>query len=176
MSLISVKLYDNHINSFYEVQYLYTATSAYLIGIAPTVLTWLYLLLGGLLVVVLCVATRPRVRSLGDKDKNVDGGSTITNDEVSTASASECVKYARIVVLQGPVALVLIAAALAINYGFVNIVYFVKPAHLTVIQFAFAVIKAVFGIIIVPTSAKLLPKASRHLHMIVMAIVMNDQG
>ena len=169
MSWIGVKLNGkNGINSLYQVQYLYTTTSAYLVGVTPTVLIWIYLSLGGMIVLGLCVSIRPTAIKRG-----VDG--IAINDQENTVKAVN-LKNVRAALAQGIVGLLVIAAALAINYGFVQIVYFVKPSNLEIIQFMFAVVKAVFSAFVVPASTKLVPKASRQLHTVVMAIVVNIIG
>jgi hypothetical protein len=58
VSYIILKLKDiDHTNYVYQVQYLYTTTSAYLRNATPVVLTWIYVTLSGAVVVIIFVAT-----------------------------------------------------------------------------------------------------------------------
>lgn len=57
MSFIVTKLLrKDYANSFYQVQYLYTTTAAYLTGWTPAVMVWFYLPVSGLVVIALCIA------------------------------------------------------------------------------------------------------------------------
>lgn len=171
MTIIGIKLSGIiHINSLYQVQYLYTVTSAFLVGVTPAVMSWLYLTLGGLIVIVLCVSIKPKLRT----PRIIDSDVTIISDEEDTSK--EYVEYAKVAIFRYLLAFIMVTAALAINYGFVYIVYFTRSKNLSAIQFAFAIIKAIFGTLLVPLSSKLLPKASRQSHMIVMSIMVNVIG
>ena len=172
MSFITIKLHGGteHINSSYQVQYLYTATSAYLVGMTPTVLIWLYVTLSGAVVVLLSVTSGlDRYESAQQSDQRqfqrID-----TNDTLAKIYYLDSI---RSVVVRAVVSVAVSALAIAINYGFLQIVYVYKPPNLTVVNLAFAIIKTLVNATVVPLTTKLLSKASRQSHTVLMMIMVN---
>jgi len=171
MSLVVMKVQGaGRINSVYQVQYLYSATSAYLEGLTPTLLIWLYVTLSGAVVVGFAVATRPPplpqrvqlVNRLDDSSREMYPNEKVCNLDSITSVAVGIV-----------VSVVASALAIAINYGFVHIVYFRNPPNLTAVNLAFAVIKSVLNTIVVPYLTKLLPRESRQLQTVLITIMVN---
>ena len=176
LSFIGMKLQGrSHTNTLYQVQYLYTPTSAYLVGQTPTVLIWLYVTLSGLLVTAICVAIKP-LESKRCKDKleaqRIDNSGTsegrhlyqIYQDHIKSA------------IVRLIVEVIVSAISIGINIGFVEIVYFGEPSNLTAVNIAFGIIKSLVSATVVPYSSKLVAKASQQSHRVLMAIMVTVIG
>jgi hypothetical protein len=121
VSFIAIKLYGvtEHNNSLYQVQYLYTATSAYLVGLTPTVLIWLYVTLSGAVVVLLSITTGLGLYTSPQSSDQQRFHRIDTND----TSVELCyLDFIKAVTIRAVVSVAVSALAIAINYGFVQIV------------------------------------------------------
>ena len=167
VSFIVIKLQSNgYANySMYQVQYLYTTTAAYLVGGTPAVLIWLYVTLSGLLVTVLCIARKAPKRFRYDVKR-------IDNNEESEGMHAYQDSFKSFTV-RLVVELVVSALAIAINYGFVRIVYFGNQTNLTIINLAFAVIKSLVSVTVIPYSTTLVSNSYKQSHAVFMTIMFN---
>ena len=167
ISFIVIKL-QTDVNSLYQVQYLYTTTTAYLIGRTPAAMIWLYVTLSGLVVIVLCVAKKTTLR-YQHRGKRIDNNDTSEGVQVYQDSVKSIIVR---IVLE----LLVSTIAIAINYGFVQIVYVRQPSNVTVVNMAFAIIKYVMNILVIPFSTKLVSKAHKQSHSVFMSIMVNVIG
>jgi len=171
MSFIAIKLHGtDHINSLYQVQYLYTTTAAYLVGMTPMLLIWLYITLSGLVVLLLSMTFGM------DRYTSSQGSDQQRLRRIDTNDTSVEIYYIdsiKSVAVRLVVSLAVSALAIATNYGFVQIVYVYKPPNLTAVNLAFAIIKTVVNATVVPYSTKLVPQASRQSHTVLMMIMVN---
>ena len=165
---IGIKLNGVANNSVYQLQYLYTVTVAFFTGVRPAVLTWIFILLSGSLVNILCVRSRPLVISSAIEINSVHRIDTNDSSDMNHLQFRDSLKK---VALQFAVATLIIATAIAINYGFVAIVYFGHPSNLSAIQFAFAVLKIIFSSIVVPISSKFIHRQYRSVYSMTMKIL-----
>ena len=152
-----------HVNNYYQQQYLYSATSAYFIGVTPAVLIWLYVTLSGLTVITL--STSHKMPVVGDADMKLSIYRRDARKKI-TASIYETL-------LQITVSILIIAASGAINFLYVYIVYFLNPSSITAVQFAFAIAKSLFSSVVVPYSTKLISKPWRQRYSVVMIVIVN---
>ena len=152
-----------HVNNYYQQQYLYSATSAYFIGVTPAVLIWLYVTLSGLTVITL--STSHKMPVVGDADMKLSIYRRDARKKI-TASIYETL-------LQITVSILIIAASGAINFLYVYIVYFLNPSSITAVQFAFAIAKSLFSNVVVPYSTKLISKPWRQRYSVVMIVIVN---
>lgn len=174
VSFIAVKLQGEvHVNSLYQHQYLYTITSAFFIGTTPTVMIWVYVTLAGLIVILLCVSTRPILAKAKVTKKSATHRINSNEEDSVVLEYKETI---RSIAIRFSVELVVIAMALANNYGFVYLIYFEQPSQLTLVQMTFAAVKAFFLGTIVPYTSLLVPKSSRQIHYVVMTIMVNIIG
>ena len=170
VSFICLKLEGTgHTYSLYQVQYLYTPTVAYLVGQKPTVLIWLYVTLSGLVVIALCVARRPLEHTAAESSK--DKHQRIDSETLEGGVAYQ--DHIKSIVVRLMVEVTLIAIAIGINVGFVQIVYFRKPSNLNAVNIAFAIIKILVNTTVVPFLSSLVPESSQQSHRVLMAIVVN---
>lgn len=165
MSILAIKLQGSSINTLYQVQYLYSTTSAFLVGKSPTVMIWIYVTVSGLVTVTLCVAVRPF-------------GSTKARSSVKriTDNDSHYQYFNHSIIIQLVVGVVVSVIAIGVNIAFVYIVYYIKPPNLFAVNLAFAVIKSLVSITVIPYSNKLVPKASRQSYTIFMTAMVNVIG
>jgi hypothetical protein len=170
VSYIVLKL-QSHSNSLYQVQYMYTTTAAFLVGWTPTALVCVYVTLSGLVTIVLCVSknTAQRYQRQG---KRIDDDDTC-EEVVDTVAVSASVKS---IVIRLLVQIIVSTLAVAINYGFVSIVYFSQQYNLTAVNVAFAIIKNVMNITVIPFSNKIIPKAHKQTHSVLMMLMVNVVG
>ena len=170
MAYIGLKLDRAHSNSVYQVQYLYTVTAAFFTGIGPAVLLWIFVLVSGSLVVVLCahhISGSSRVVRVNERASRIDN----EDSGVSVYHGYLNIDTLKAIALQLTVVILIVAVALAINYGFVMIIYYGESSYLTEIQIAFTIIKSIFNSFIVPLSSKLIRKESRCVYSMTMKIV-----
>ena len=173
MSYICMKSQSgSHSNSLYQVQYMYTTTVAYTTGKTPTVLTWMFVTLSGLVVTVLCVSRRPL-----KTNKDLHQAKRIDNNDASDGvdiyqNYEDGIKS---IVVLFVVEVIVSAIAIGVNIGFVRI-YFSKPSNLTAVNLAFAIIKSLVSAIVVPFSSKLVPKSSQQSHAVLMSVMVNVIG
>ena len=171
LSFIAIKLHGSeYTDSLYQVQYLYTNTSAYLVGMTPTVLIWLYVTLSGAVVVLLSATTGLGLYTSSQRSDQQRFQRIDSNDTSAEVYNLDSIKAVTVRVL---VSVAVSALAIAINYGFVQIVYVYKPSNLTAVNLAFAIIKTLVNVAVVPYSTKLLPKASRQSHTVLMMIMVS---
>ena len=168
MTYIGLKLTGStHINSVYQEQYLYTVTAAFFTGVRPAVAIWIFVVLSGALVGILCVRSRPLVTSSKYSAERI-------SDSKSNATVyQEYQDSLKTFLLQFTVSILIIGAALAVNVGYVEIVYFGKQSSLSAVQFAFAVIKCIFSSVIVPFSSKLIRREYRSVYSMAMKIIVS---
>lgn len=169
MSFIVIKLQGrDYANSLYQVQYLYTTTAAFLVGWTPVVMVWVYLPVSGLVVVALCIAKQqvPRCKVKGKRidDSDTSEGAQVYQDSIKS------------VIVRILVEVVISVLTLVINFGFVRIKYILQPANITAVNQAFAVIKYIMNVIVVPYSTKLVSKAYKQSHSVLMLIMVNVVG
>jgi len=169
VSFIVLKL-QSHSNSLYQVQYMYTTTAAFLVGWTPTILVCVYVTLSGLVTIVLCVSKNVTQR-YQRPGKRIDNDAC--EEVVDTIAVSTSIKS---IVVRLVVQIVVSILAVAINYGFVSIVYFSQQANLTAVNLAFAIIKNVMNITVIPFSNKLIPKAHKQTHSVLMMLMVNVVG
>lgn len=158
--VVLLKKYSSGV--IYQEQYLYTATTAYLVGLFPAALVWCFLSFSSMAAATLCILKDSTLESSSPESNAVriedsDDHSTLFLEKVKALS----------------IGAVVVCAAVAVNYGFVDIVYFNKPQNLTLIQFAFAIVKYLFGSVIVPYLAKIVPLSSRASFTVSMTILVN---
>ena len=156
-----------HMNSVYQVQYLYTVTAAFFTGERPAVVIWMFVVISTSVVGMLCVRSRPLAVSLGDSVSRI-------SDSISDVKVYQDYQDSfRTLALQSTVTTIIVGAALAINFGFVEIVYFghLSSSKLSLIQYVFAVLKSLFSSIVVPLSSKLIRKDYRPIYSMAMKIV-----
>ena len=154
-----------HVNNYYQQQYLYSATSAYFIGVTPAVLIWLYVTLSGLVVITLCTSHKMPVVGDAVPDMKL----SIYRRDASkklTANIYETL-------LQMTVSLLIIAASGAINFLYVYTVYFLNPSSITAVQFAYAITKSLFSSVVVPYSTKLISNPWRQRYSVLMIVFVN---
>ena len=163
-SFIAMKLQGSHSNSLYQEQYLYITTSAYLVGLLPTSLICMYVVLSGTVVLLFSGTTRQgRYTSYSRQhSKRIESDESVYYQE-----------YIESLAVRLAVLLAVSTLAIAINYGFVQTVYFGKPSNLTAVNLAFAIIKSIVSGTVVPLSTKLVPKSSKQSHTILMMIIVN---
>ena len=172
MSFIATKLHGtSHINSLYQIQYLYTTTAAYFVGATSTVLLSLYVTVAGIVVVILCTIARPKLNI--SRASRSESARRIDPDDDDAKDTQDYRDALSALAIRLAVGIAVTAVALAINFGFVRIVYFGKTPNLTAVNLAFAVIKALYSSTMVPFSSRLVPKASRQVHIVMMTIVVN---
>ena len=174
MSYIFLKLKDNdHTNYVYQVQYLYTSTSAYLRNATPVVLTWIYVTFSGVVVVIISVATILELY----KEPCYSSQQSIRRIESQYESSDvDYQDFVKSFLIRAALSIVVSALSFAINYGFVHLVYFSKTSHLNAINLAFALIKSLASTTAIPLTAKLLSKSSRQSHIVLMTIIFNLIG
>ena len=156
----------------YQIQYLYTTTAAYMTGLNPALLIWCYITLSGVLIVLMYMVVKPS--TLVQSNIIDDSINRITQPNESNEIAVQVYRQGlKTLLTQLFVELILISAALGINYCFVRLVYFEKPYSLTTIQFGFALIKQIFSSVIVPFSSYLIQRSSRPIYSVIMTIIIN---
>lgn len=161
-----VGLKGMHINAVYQVQYLYTVTAAFFTGSSAAALVWIFILISGALVVMACVRSRPLIVSpeIGtvhrvEYSDTLDTGYQAYQDLLQRLAS------------QSTVVVTMAALAFAVNYGFVMIVNFGHPSNLSATQFAFTLLKLIFGSFLVPISSKLIRREYRAVYSMTMKIV-----
>ena len=171
MSYIGMKLRRTDV--LYQVQYLYTTTSAYLVGLTPTLLIWLYVSVSGVTVVALCVSGRLSSRRTQSDIQRIDDITDAPKDLLNYQYIQDTVKSNTILMA---VEIVVSAIVVGINYGFVQIVYFSSPSNLTLVNLAFAIIKSLTSVIVVPYSSSLVPRAFKQSYTVLMTIMVSVIG
>jgi len=166
MAYVGLKLNGvTRINSVYQVQYLYTTTAAYFTGSSPAALIWIFIILSGAVVVILCVRSKPLPISEAIAATRIDDSDG--NDIVY----QEYQDLLRSIGFQLLVAFLVVALAFAINYGFVQTVTMGHSSNLSSIQFAFTVLKLIFSSVLVPFSSSLIRKEYRAMYSMIMRLV-----
>jgi len=166
MAYVGLKLNGvTRINSVYQVQYLYTTTAAYFTGSSPAALIWIFIILSGAVVVILCVRSKPLPISEAIAANRID------NSDDNDIVYQEYQDLLRSIGFQLTVALLVIALAFAINYGFVQTVTMGHSSSLSSIQFAFTILKLIFSSVLVPFSSSLIRKEYRTMYSMIMRLV-----
>ena len=167
-SFVAMKEKSTHDMSLYQVQFMWTTSSAYLVGSTPTFLIWLYLTLTGVVVVIQCIAIKPvkNVTTVSDYQRQV-------KLEDIPEEALEYQYTIKSLVVRVVVGMAVSVLALAINYGFIHIVYFNETSNVTAVNLAFAIIKFLMNAIVVPLSTKLVSRASKQSHTVLTVIMVN---
>ena len=158
----------HRVNSVYQVQYLYTVTAAFFVGVSPAVVVWIFVVISGAIVGILCVRSRPLVVSSVVESSSVH---RVDHDDSKVSYYQEYRDSLQKLALQSSVVITIIAIALAINYGFVETIYFGQLSNLAATQFVFTVIKIIFNSIVVPLSSKLIRREYRSVYSMTMKIL-----
>ena len=156
------------VNSVYQVQYLYTVTAAFFVGVSPAVVVWIFVVVSGSIVGILCVRSRPLAVSSLLENETIN---RVDHDDSNDTDYQEYRDSLQKLALQSSVVITIIAIALAINYGFVKTIYFSQLSNLAATQFIFTVIKIIFNSIVVPLSSKLIRREYRSVYSMTMKIL-----
>lgn len=150
----------------YQVQYLYTTTAAYTSGVTVVVLVWIYVTISALFLLVTCTQS-DKVFSSIISTSAVSAVRIGTDDEGKGLNN----KIQRIIT-DTVIEFLVLSVAVAVNLGYVYIIYFIKPNRLAYIQFAFATMSSVLIFVVLQVS-KRLPKSSRQVHVLLMSVGVN---
>ena len=166
MSYIGLKLSGDQTNAVYKVQYLYTTTAAFFVGASPAVMIWIYLTVSGLLVVMQCIVTTPS-RLLDTESTNrievekEDHRELLVAQDKMQKLTTQCL-----------VSLFFVIVALAINYGYLNIVYFKSSKNLPLVQLLFGLIKTIFSMVVRLVSKRIRKSFRQKFSIIISSIVL----
>ena len=168
---IILKVYSKtYLNSMYQVQYLYTTTAAYLIGLSPSIVIWILVTASGLIVVMLCIVSRTSDVKVVVNSERSDIR-RIKSDNIDVAEIYQ--ERLRVWSIQLLVSILLMGVAFGINYGFVRIVYFESTGNLGAINFVFGLLKFILSSFVVPYSSSIFRKSSRTVYVVTMTVGVN---